>query len=75
MLFANDFLFYNLFVCSLITKQVSGRKVNAFCRMEDICRFIMIIRVVDNGTGSFIENFTTKRSSWTLLSSFFDSIL
>lgn len=41
--------------------------------MEDICRFIMIILVVDNG--SFIENLTTKRSSWTLLSSFFDSIL
>lgn len=67
------FLFYNLFVCSLITKQVTGCKINAFCRMEDICRFIMIIRVVYNG--SFIENLTTKRSSWTLLSSFFDSIL
>lgn len=67
------FLFYNLFVCSLITKQVTGCKLNAFCRMEDICRFIMIIRVVDNG--SFIENLTTKRSSWTLLSTFFYSIL
>lgn len=41
--------------------------------MEDVCGFIMIIRVVDNG--SFIENLTTKRSSWTLLSTFFYSIL